>query len=164
MLCNPCEKCFEPSRLTVSLNVSGDFVPVNPETQTNVAVRPELECGYTSMRAPDIRGSSVGITVSGNGLQYSAAFPRLKPGDSAYVQFRLRFDQFDPTNSLIEPARARGPYVITGVLTGTYLSGGLPILTNCGDKLYDGTNPPAASAELTQTLYCNAEGKTEAPC
>jgi len=164
MLCNPCETCVDPTRLTVTFNVAGDLVPSDPENQTSVAVRPSLECGYTTMHAPGIRGGAVGITVSGDGLQYSAAFPQLKPGDSAYVQFRLKFSQFDPNNPAVEETRARGPYVITGVLTGTYLNTGAPVLTNCGKDLTDGLPPPAAMAETVQTLHCNSEGKTEAPC
>jgi hypothetical protein len=164
MLCNPCDKCTEPTRLTVNLSVSGDLVVANPETQTSVAIRPELECGHTSMYAPGIRGAAVGITVSGGGFQYSAAFPQIKPGDSAYVQFRVKFNQYDPTSPEPEYTRARGPYVITGTLTGTYLSSTQPILTNCGNNLDDGLPPLPALAETAQTLHCNAEGKTEAPC
>jgi hypothetical protein len=164
MLCNPCETCAEPTRLTVNLSVSGDLVPADPETQTSVAVRPELECGYTAMYAPGIRGSAVGINVTGGGFQYSAVFPQIKPGDSAYVQFRVKFNQYDPTNPAAEYTRARGPYVITGTLTGTYLSSAQPILTNCGNNLDDGLPPLPAIAETVQTLHCNAEGKTEAPC
>lgn len=164
MLCNPCETCVEPTRVTLTLTVSGDFVPADPETQTSVAVRPTLECGYTSMYAPGIRGRGVGISVSGDGFQYSAVFPQLKPGDSAYVQFRLKFSQYDPTNPAVEDTRARGPYVVTGMLTGANASTNQPILTNCGQLLNDGLPPLAALAETTQTLFCNAEGKTEAPC
>ncbi|NDD52493.1 hypothetical protein EBZ39_01205 [bacterium] len=164
MLCNPCQICVAPTRLTLTVDVSGDFVPAPGQDPATLAVRPSLECGYTFMRAPGVRGAGVGITVSPNGLQYSVAFPTVKPGESAYAQFRLRFDQIDLTateNSVVKP---RGPYVINGVLTGVYLSDNSPLLTNCGDPLDDQTEPPAAIAETTQTLYCNSDGKTEAPC
>lgn len=164
MLCNPCDTCLEPTRLTLTLAVGGDFVPSDPENQASVAVRPELECGHTTMYAPGIRGASVGITVSGDGFQYSAVFPQIKPGASAYVQFRLKFNQYDPTNPVVAETRSRGPYVINGILTGTYLGTGQPVLTNCGQNLADGLPPLAAMAELEQILHCNAEGKTEAPC
>lgn len=165
MLCNPCETCVAPTRLTLDLSIAGNFVPSNPETQTNVAVRPELECGYTTMSAPGIRGSAgVGIGVSGDGLQYSVAFPELKPGDSAYVQFRLKFSQYDPTNSAIESTRSRGAYVVTGTLTGVYLNTSQPVLVNCGQNLNDGLPPPPAEAVLSQSLNCNAAGTTEAAC
>ncbi|NDC10658.1 MAG: hypothetical protein EBZ75_15240 [Oxalobacteraceae bacterium] len=164
MLCNPCEKCAEPTRLTLNLSISGDLVPADPATQTAVVIRPELECGYTTMYAPGVRGSAVGISVAGGGFQYSAALPQLKPGDSAYVQFRVKFNQYDPNNPEAESTRARGPYIVTGTLTGTYLSTAQPILTNCGNNLDDGLPPLPAIAETTQTLHCNAEGKTEAPC
>ena len=116
------------------------------------------------MYAPGIRGRAVGIAVSGDGFQYSVVLPQLKPGDSAYVQFRLKFSQYDPTNPEIEDTRARGPYVVTGMLTGANATTNQPILTNCGQLLNDGLPPLAALAETTQTLLCNAEGKTEAPC
>jgi len=164
MLCNPCDTCVAPARLTLALSIAGDFVPSAPATQTNVAVRAELECGYTTMYAPGIRGGGVGITVSGDGAQYSAALPELKPGDSAYVQFRLKFSQYDPTNPAIESTRSRGPYVITGTLTGTYLNTNQPVRVNCEQNLSDGLPPPAAEAVLSQILNCNAEGRTEAAC
>lgn len=164
MLCNPCETCTDPTRVTLTITITGDLVPADPDTQTAVAVQPELECGYTAMYAPGVRGSAVGISVTGGGFQYSAVFPQLKPGDSAYVQFRLKFSQYDPNNPNSEATRARGPYVINGTLTGVYANTNQPILTNCGQLLNDGLPPLAAIAETTQTLHCNAEGKTEAPC
>jgi hypothetical protein len=164
MLCNPCQTCVEPTRLTLNLSISGDLVVADPETQTSVAIRPELECGYTAMYAPGIRGSAVGIAVAGDGFQYSAVFPQLKPGDSAYVQFRVKFNQYDPAALTAVNTRARGPYVVTGTLTGTYLGTTQPILTNCGNNLDDDLPPLPAITETVQTLHCNAEGKTEAPC
>jgi hypothetical protein len=163
MLCNPCETCVNPSRLTVTLDVSGDLVAL-PGQQTPVHVTPSLECGHTAMYAPGIRGGAIGITVSSDGRNYTAAFPQLKPGSSAYVQFRVKFTQLDDTQTPSVETRARGPYVITGVLTGALLSDNSPILTNCGVNLADGFPPPAAVSETVQTLHCNADGKTEGPC
>ncbi len=164
MLCNPCETCIEPTRLTLTLSVAGDFVVADPETQTSVAIKPELECGYTTMYAPGVRAGAVGITVGGNGFQYSAVFPQLTPGSSAYVQFRLKFNQYDPAQPDSKNDRARGPYLVTGTLTGAYLSDNQPVLTNCGQNIADDLPPLAAAAETTQSLHCDAEGKTEAPC
>jgi hypothetical protein len=76
----------------------------------------------------------------------------------------LRFDQIDLTAAETSVVKPRGPYVINGVLAGVYLSDNSPLLINCGDPLDDQTEPPPAIAETTQTLYCNADGKTEAPC
>jgi hypothetical protein len=164
LLCNPCEECINPALLTVTLNVSGDFVPADPSTQTAVAIRPTLECGYTAMYAPGINGGAVGLNVNNNGLQYSVAFPQLKSGASAYVQFRVKFNQYDPATGLDTETRARGPYIVSGLLTGTYLASGQPLLTNCG-QLIDGDQlPPAAIAEAVQTLHCTSDGTTEAPC
>lgn len=164
MLCNPCETCLEAARLTLTLSVSGDLIATDPENQTSIAIRPELECGHTTMHAPGIRGGGVGIAVSGDGFQYSAVFPPIKPGASAYVQFRLKFNQYDPGIGVISATRARGPYVVNGTLTGVYIGTNQPVLTNCGQNLIDGLPAPAAVAELSQILHCNAEGKTEAPC
>ena len=163
MLCNPCATCIAQSRLTVTLDVSGDLVAL-PEQQTPVQVTPSLECGHTAMYAPGIRGGAMGITVSSDGRNYTAVFPQIAAGASAYVQFRVKFSQLDDTQTPPVETRARGPYVITGILTGELLSDNSPILTNCGITLSDGFPPPAASAETAQTLHCNADGKTEGPC
>jgi len=166
MLCNPCETCLDPARLTLSLNIAGDFVPAKPEQQTPINIRPTLECGYTTLYAPGIRGGAVTIAVSGDGLQYSAVFPQLKAGDSAYVQFRLKFNQnqYIPATATEEETRARGPYTVTGILTGVHTTTNLPVLTNCGQNLDDGQLPPVASAEVARTLNCTAQGTTETAC
>lgn len=164
MICNPCQSCVLPTRLTLTVDVAGDLIPAPGQNPNAVSVRPSIECGHTFMRAPGVRNAGVGITVSQNGMQYSAAFPTIQPGESAYAQFRLRFDQIDTTAPSAEPAKPRGPYVINGTLTGAYLSNNAPLLINCGDNLDDQTPPPPALAEATQTLYCNADGQTEAPC
>lgn len=164
MLCNPCETCTPPTLLTVTFDISGDFIPADSAKQNGVAVRPTLECGYTTLYAPGIRGGGVGLSVSGDGLQYSAALPQLKPNESAYVQFRLKFNQYDLNTLNSRETKARGPYIVTGVLTGTYLNTNQPIVINCGKDLGDNLPPPPAAAETTQTLHCNSDGMTEAPC
>lgn len=162
MLCNPCDTCIEPTRLTLTLSVSGDFVPANSET--SVAIRPTIECGYTTMYAPGVSGNAVSIDVANDGFEYSTTLPQLKSNSSAYVQFRIRFSQYDPANPEAADTKARGPYAVTGTLTGAYLTDNQPVLTNCGENLNDGSPPLPASAEVTQTLNCNAEGATEAAC
>jgi hypothetical protein len=99
-------------------------------------------------------------------LQYSAVFPQLKAGDSAYVQFRLKFNQnqYIPTTATEEETRARGPYTVTGILTGVHTTTNLPVLTNCGQNLDDDQLPPVASAEVARTLNCTAQGTTETAC
>jgi hypothetical protein len=151
MLCNTCDgKCFGDSVLTLNLSVT-----------SSASTTVELECGHTALYAPNINGQAVGITQSNGGLQYSAALPSLKSGESAYVQFRVKITQPEPEDPT-KQGKARGPYPITGVLTGTI--NGEPILTNCGELLGDDEPPLAASAEVTQILYCNSQGQTEAPC
>jgi hypothetical protein len=155
MLCNPCETCVPPTQLTVDLSISGT---------SGTAVTPTLECGYTEIFAPGVNGAAVGIAVSNNGTRYSAPLPQLKAGDSAYVRFRVKFTQLDNATSPPTPIKARGAYAVSGVLTGTYLSSGLPILPNCGQNLADGSPPPPAIAEATRTLNCDSEGRTTLPC
>jgi hypothetical protein len=110
------------------------------------------------MFAPGINGSPVGIGEAPGGLGYYASFPQIAPGESAYVQFRLKFLESDPAQ---DPPykRPRGPYAVTGVLTGTMNGLGTPLMNNCG-----GADAVPASASVTQTLYCNVTGNTEAPC
>ena len=90
---------------------------------------------------------------------YTFVLPPIDANDSAYVKLRLKFmDAGDP------PLKAHGPYPITGTLTavinGTGNSPGTPLIPGCGDP--EITDP--ASVETTQTLYCNDQGVTEAPC
>jgi hypothetical protein len=151
MLCNTCDnKCFGDSVLTLDLSVGS--------TATTTV---ELECGHTALYAPNINGQAIGITQLNNGLRYSAALPELKSGESAYVRFRIKITEPNPDDPT-KQGKARGPYPITGVLTGTI--NGVPILTNCGEPLEDNEPPLPASAESTQILYCNSAGQTEAPC
>ena len=146
MVCNPCDTCLGASTLNVEFSIAV------------AGVTATLECGYTAMFAPGINGSPVGIGAAPGGLGYSASFPQIAPGESAYVQFRLKFLESDTTQN--PPyRRPRGPYPITGILTGTMNSGGTPLMNNCGNEA-----AVPASAEATQTLYCNAAGNTEAPC
>lgn len=154
--CNPCDQCAPPATLTVALSIDTSLVVTPGPGEQPPVVTPALECGYTEIVAPGIKSSAVGISVTNNGLQYSAAFPQLKPGESAHVKFRVRFDQ--------ATSKARGPYAVTGVLTGTILSTNTPVLSNCGANLLDGSAAPAAGDEVTRTLNCNQNGQTELPC
>lgn len=155
-VCNPCETCLDASRLSVDIEVGG----LDGATTNDMLV--SQECGYTAMYAPNVNGKAVGITseTTETGFRYSVAFPQLRPGDSAYVTFRLKFVLPDP-DAEEQPAfkRPNGPYPITGTLTGTMLATGLPLLNNCSNA--DGI---PAVATYTQTLYCNEDGTTELPC
>lgn len=227
MLCNPCDICFEATRLTVTLSIAGALVPSDPDTQTVVDARPVLECGYTTIYAPGVSGGAADIGVSEDGFQFSAALPPVKSGERAYVQFRVKIVQSDPVgqywravayapdaplgnrwgwqeitaneaesessnivatvdntasrNATFQSfddievgnivrtwdqteGRARGPYIVTGVLTGEFINTGEPIRKNCGVALENGALPEIASAMASQALKCNSEGKTEEPC
>jgi hypothetical protein len=155
LLCNPCETCLPPTQLTLDLSLSGTI---------GANVTPSLECGYTELYAPGINGGAVGIAVTNNGTRYSAPLPQLKAGDSGYIKFRVKFTQTDNSTSPPTAVKARGQYAVTGVLTGTIISTGLPILPNCGNNLADGSPPPPAVAEVTRSLNCNAAGQTILPC
>lgn len=155
LLCNPCETCLPPTQLTLDLSVNG---------LSGAAVTPTLECGYTELYAPGISAGAVGISVTNNGTRYSAPLPQLKAGDSGYIKFRVKFTQLDNSTNPPTAVKARGQYAVTGVLTGTIISTGLPLLPNCGNDLADGSPPPPAVSEVTRALNCNESGQTILPC
>jgi hypothetical protein len=69
--------------------------------------------------------------------------------------------KFTETNSVTGAThKPFGPYPIAGVLTGVMLNTSDPLLNNCADPI---AGVPA-TAETTQTLYCNSTGRTELPC
>jgi len=145
MVCNSCSTCLGASKLQVAITAAP-------------TITPSLECGYTAMFAPNISGKATSVTASADGLTYSAFFPQLPPGESAYIKFRLKFTETDPITHIKH--KPFGPYAISGALTGVMLDTGGPLLNNCADPV-DGV---PVTAETTQALYCSATGYTELPC
>ena len=145
LLCNSCDTCISASRLQVAITAP-------------TGVTAELECGYTAMFAPNINGQATTVTRSSDGRTYSAFFPQLPPGESAYLKFRLKFTETNPATKATH--KPFGPYPIACVLTGVMLNTGGPLLNNCANPV-DGV---PATAETTQTLYCSSTGRTELPC
>jgi hypothetical protein len=140
LLCNTCESCLPASTLTLALSVEGDLVDAAPEPVTA-----DIACGYTAMYAAGINGLAASIDTP-NDLTYAVTFPQLKPGDSAYIKFRLKFS-------------FKAPYLVRGTVTGNLAASGHPITIDC-----EGESTTAAQAETSQMLYCDVEGKTEMPC
>jgi len=138
MLCNPCQSCLPASELTLTINFFGDVIPAGESVTADVV------CGHTAMYSANSNGLATSIVA--NGLSYSTAFPQIQPGDSAYVKFRLKFS-------------LKAAYNIRGHLTGTLISTGMPITTDC-----EQTAASPAQAETTQMLYCDDVGHTEMPC
>lgn len=130
MYCNQCQQCSE------NIEISATFSTF-PSGATG-----EVMCGYTALYAPGIPGRN--ISIDGEWPTFTARFPPVDVGNSAYVKFRLRF------------APKTAPYAITGTLTGAI--GGEPIKAGCeADAL-------AASAIDIQALNCNTLGETVRPC
>lgn len=137
MLCNPCQDCVLSSRLTLTLTPS----IVSPAT---------LVCGYTAFYAPGINGRPIPVTETQNSdsSSFSAQFPIIRGGGTAYLKFRVKF-------------QARSQYVIDGALTAN-LNTGEPILTGCDDT--PSVDRQVAVATRSETLYCTPDGQTERPC
>ena len=144
ILCNSCTECFSATRLHIAITKPSLL------SMTTVA-------GFTAIVAPGARGKTVQLTQTASG--YSVLLPPLPVGESAYVKFRLNFEQLGlPVNST--NFRARGPQLIAATLTATIVKSGAPLLVNCGE-LVDGLAPTPASADASQTLHCNDAGQTD---
>ena len=144
ILCNSCTECFSATRLHIAIT--------KPSALSMATV-----AGFTAIVAPGARGKTVQLTQTAGG--YSVLLPPLPVGESAYVKFRLNFEQLGlPVNST--NFRARGPQLITATLTATIVNSGAALLVNCGG-LVDGLSPEPASAAAAQTLHCNDAGQTD---
>jgi hypothetical protein len=137
MLCNPCQDCILSSRLTLTL-------------QPSITSPATLVCGYTAFYAAGINGRPIPIseTQNANNSEFSAQFPIIRGGGSAYLKFRVKFT-------------ARSQYVIDGTLTAA-LNTGEHILTGCDDT--PAADRQVAIASRSETLYCTPDGQTERPC
>jgi hypothetical protein len=137
MLCNPCQDCVLSSRLTLTLT----------PTITSPAT---LVCGYTAFYAAGINGRPIPITETqlAGSSSFSAQFPIIRGGGTAYLKFRVKFQE-------------RSQYVIDGALTAN-LNTGEPILTGCADTPSE--DRQIAVATRSEALYCTPEGQTERPC
>lgn len=71
MICNPCDKCYPPSVLSVSVDRAMQLV-----------------CGYTTLFKPD--GSTTAPSIYTEGLSFAINMPSVPAGGSAYVKFRLK--------------------------------------------------------------------------
>lgn len=138
MLCNPCQTCIPASKLTLTLTPA----IYSPAT---------LVCGYTAMYASGINGRPIPVTETQNpdNSLFSAQFPVLRGGGSAYLKFRVEFE-------------AKSQYVINGVLTAELNENNNPILTGCDDTPAEDRD--VAIAIRSETLYCTPEGQTDKPC
>jgi hypothetical protein len=130
MYCNQCVQCAEHPEVSVTFSTF-------PTGATA-----EVMCGFTTLYAPGVPGREFG--VSGTWPTFTAQFPPINLGNSAYVKFRLKFS---PNTTA---------YAVTATLTGTI--DGVPIRPACA------TSGDAASAVDTQTLNCQPDGSTTTNC
>jgi hypothetical protein len=130
MYCNQCQQCA--SDVVVSVTFS-----TFPSGGTA-----EVMCGYTSLYAPGIPGRN--LAIDGTWPTFSARFPPIDVGNSAYVKFRLKFSPFTT------------PFTVTGTVTGTI--DGNAVKAGCEETAL------AASAIDVQTLNCDETGATVRPC
>lgn len=138
MLCNPCQDCIFSSKLTLELTPT----VYSPAT---------LVCGYTALYSPGIYGRPVPVTETQTATSsiFSAQFPTIGSGASAYLKFRVKFEQ-------------REQYTINGELRAVLNADETPVLTGCDDTPESERQP--AVALRSETLYCTPEGLTERPC
>jgi len=138
MVCNPCTTCLFSNTLQVALTPSG------------VSAHAELVTGYTALFSSTVNGRPVAVTRATDGAStvFTVQFPVIKPSDSAYIRFRVKFD-------------VKNEYAVSGLLTGT-LTDGSPILTGC-DIDEDQAARTNAEATATQSLYCDVDGNTVYP-
>lgn len=130
MYCNQCVPCAKQPAVSVTFSTF-------PAGATA-----EVMCGFTTLYAPGVPGRE--FSVGGEWPTFTAQFPPINLGNSAYVKFRLKFS---PNTTA---------YAVTGTITGTI--DGEPIRPACE------TTGPAASATDTQTLNCASDGSTTTNC
>lgn len=139
MLCNPCQKCYLPSTLSLTLDA--------PNQNVNF----EVFCGNTTLYGPDGVSTNVIIKMATlpAGTRFDVQMPAVKDGGSAYVKFRVK-------------AATAGNYPIRASLSGVF-SDNTPILTGCPEEVIPGGRQVAMVEKFT-TLNCEAGGTDNRPC
>jgi len=129
--CNKCSACAPAVTLSMS------FATSNGNTAETV-------CGFTSITTSNARRGLA--TLGGSWPVFQAAIGKVDIGNSAEVQFRLRFNQSAPTDLQL---------VVTGQITQE--NGAVEnIIAGC-----DGTD--TAEFIIVKSLYCGDDGSTVIP-
>jgi hypothetical protein len=142
MICYPCSDCLAESELTLVL-------ATNPALDADSVV--SVVCGYTEIAGAGKKNTRPIQLLPGptpGTLRVSIGMPVINGGGSAYVKFRLKFED-------------RIPYTVTGTLTGKLVTGE-NILTGCNGTQRDLRQ--AATTVVTQTINCDDNGNTTKPC
>lgn len=139
MVCNPCQTCYPPSTLTLTLTY--------PSTNPNF----DLMCGSTTLYTPDGTTANTGLdfTPTPTGLQIQVQIPQVKAGGSSFVKFRLK-------------ALNVTTQTTTATLTGVF-SDGTPIKTDCPEETRDDEREVAVATKPI-TLNCAPAGDDTRPC